>query len=874
MSLLHGRVSRGASKVHGNARCRGTGRPWARGAAGLTLTAGALLGVVGIASAPTSASTVVQTQNFAYTGALQNWTVPPDTTQLIVTANGASGQNGQAGIAGTHGGTGGDGYQIVSTLAVGGANTIQPGDSLAVYVGGQGGNTQLSMFGGGGGGSGSEQGGNGGQGGGGSAVEDQTATYWTDIADGGGGGAGADGFEGNSGPNGGSGYNNGDAFNSPGGSAGLAPAVCTTPPGSPTSGGTGGNAGTLTASGGGGGGGGGCPGGGGGGAGDTGGFPGGGGGTGAPYGVSIDSNATAPSGNGSVSIQYTQQIPVAPTITSANAITFTVGHHGGFTVTTGAATSPTAALSEIGALPGGVGFVDNGDGTATLSGTPNAGTGGTYAISFVATNTASPPAIQSFTMTVDEPPTITSPLMASFTTAGPGSFTVTTTGFPAAAIHETGALDGLTFTDNGNGTATLAGTPTAGGTFPLTIQAGNGTGPVAVATLEVTVDQSPTITSANATTFTVGQAGTFTVTTGATTSPTAALTETGPLPTGLQFTDDGDGTATIAGTAAATTGGTYSLVLLASNGSGPSASQAFTLTVDEAPTLGAGNADFVLSSPGSFTVEGSGFPAPSLTQAGPLPTGLHFTDNGDGTATIAGTPSSLTQGPVTVVVTGTNAAGTASANVTLVVTTGDSWLATANGSVLALGASPVYGSMQGRALSSPVVTMAATPDGGGYWLAAGDGGIFAFGDAAFDGSMGGQPLNKPIVGMAATADGGGYWLVASDGGIFAFGDAAFHGSMGGQPLNKPIAGMAAAPTGGYWLVALDGGIFTFDASYEGSAGSSALKEPVVGMTATADGGGYSLTTGDGNVLSYGDATLNGPFGAFPLNGPVVAITTP
>ena len=38
--------------------------------------------------------------------------------------------------------------------------------------------------------------------------------------------------------------------------------------------------------------------------------------------------------------------------------------------------------------------------------------------------------------------------------------------------------------------------------------------------------------------------------------------------------------------------------------------------------------------------------------------------------------------------------------------------------------------------------------------------------------MGGKPLNTPIVGMAATPDGGGYWLVASDGGIFSFGDAA------------------------------------------------------------------------------------------------------
>ena len=37
---------------------------------------------------------------------------------------------------------------------------------------------------------------------------------------------------------------------------------------------------------------------------------------------------------------------------------------------------------------------------------------------------------------------------------------MTTTGFPISALTETGALPtGVTFVDNGDGTATLAGTP-------------------------------------------------------------------------------------------------------------------------------------------------------------------------------------------------------------------------------------------------------------------------------------------------------------------------------------------------------------------------------------------------------------------------------
>ena len=42
--------------------------------------------------------------------------------------------------------------------------------------------------------------------------------------------------------------------------------------------------------------------------------------------------------------------------------------------------TPTPALSESGTLPSGVSFVDNGNGTATLAGTPAAGTQGTYPI--------------------------------------------------------------------------------------------------------------------------------------------------------------------------------------------------------------------------------------------------------------------------------------------------------------------------------------------------------------------------------------------------------------------------------------------------------------------------------------------------------------
>ena len=89
----------------------------------------------------------------------------------------------------------------------------------------------------------------------------------------------------------------------------------------------------------------------------------------------------------------------APTITSANATTFTIGQTGTFNVqTTGV---PTPSLSVTGSLPSGVSFVDNGNGTAMLSGTPAVGTAGSYSLTFTATNGVGNAATANFTLTVN-----------------------------------------------------------------------------------------------------------------------------------------------------------------------------------------------------------------------------------------------------------------------------------------------------------------------------------------------------------------------------------------------------------------------------------------------------------------------------------------
>ena len=375
---------------------------------------------------------------------------------------------------------------------------------------------------------------------------------------------------------------------------------------------------------------------------------------------------TASNGMGSNATQnFTLNIQQAPAITSGNITTFTVGTAGTFSVTTSGFPFPT--LTETGALPTGVTFKDNGNGTASLAGTPAASTGGTYSLSVKATNGVGSPATQTLTLTVDQGPAITSAASATFALGAAGSFSVTTTGLPTPSLSETGALPtGVTFVDNGNGTATLAGTPSGtAGAYSITIKATNSVSS-ATQSFTLTVGQSPAITSGTSTTFTVGTAGTFSVTT--TGFPTPSLSETGALPTGVTFVDNGNGTATLAGTPAAATGGTYSLTIKAHNGAGADATQSFTLTVNQAPAFtSATSTSFALGAAGSFTVTTTGLPAPALIETGALPTGVTFTDNGNGTATLAGTPASGTLGTYSLTLKATNSVNSATQTFTLTV---------------------------------------------------------------------------------------------------------------------------------------------------------------------------------------------------------------
>ena len=227
--------------------------------------------------------------------------------------------------------------------------------------------------------------------------------------------------------------------------------------------------------------------------------------------------------------------------------------------------------------------MDNGDGTATLAGTPAAGTGGTYALTFTADNGVGAPAVQTFTLSVSGAPGFTSAAATTFPINAPGTFAVTTTGFPVPTITRGGAAlpSGITWLDNGDGTGTLSGTAAAGtgGTYSLTFTASNGIGAPVVQTFTLTVNGAPAFTSANATTFTLNTAGTtFQVVMTGSPAPTVSVTA-GVLPTGLTLSSAG----LLSGTP--TQSGSFPVTLTATNGTLPNATQAFTVVVNAAPAI-------------------------------------------------------------------------------------------------------------------------------------------------------------------------------------------------------------------------------------------------------------------------------------------------
>ena len=123
----------------------------------------------------------------------------------------------------------------------------------------------------------------------------------------------------------------------------------------------------------------------------------GGGGAGSSYSAS-DYTVTAASTAPAVTLSEV----LAPVFTSASSTTLTAGKKGSFLVCAPAAVDPTFTVT--GTLPAGIHLVDNGDGSASLTGTPT-GAPGKYTFTVTATDSAGATS-QRFTLTIDPATTL------------------------------------------------------------------------------------------------------------------------------------------------------------------------------------------------------------------------------------------------------------------------------------------------------------------------------------------------------------------------------------------------------------------------------------------------------------------------------------
>jgi hypothetical protein len=125
----------------------------------------------------------------------------------------------------------------------------------------------------------------------------------------------------------------------------------------------------------------------------------------------------------------------------------------------------------------------------------------------------------------------------------------------------------------------------------------------------------------------------------------------GNLPSGVTLSSSG----LLSGTPSAF--GSFSFAAKVTDAGDPSQMQSasFTLSVDQNPTItSAGSATFRVGSAGSFTVTATGYPAPSLSESGALPSGVGFNSS---TGVLSGTPGLGTDGSYLLTFTASNGVG-------------------------------------------------------------------------------------------------------------------------------------------------------------------------------------------------------------------------
>ncbi|QNU15842.1 putative Ig domain-containing protein [Thermomonas sp. XSG] len=369
--------------------------------------------------------------------------------------------------------------------------------------------------------------------------------------------------------------------------------------------------------------------------------------------TATDTLLTGPGAPFSIAQNYTVDVP-APTIvvTPATLPNPTANTAYSQTINASGGVAPYVFAVTAGALPAGLSLNPT---TGVITGTSN--TVGTFNFTITATDANGQLGLQAYTLTIAAPVlsmtpalgTLNAPYGAAYSQAftasgGSGNFSYVLTGSLPA---------GMSFSGN-----TLSGTPTAPGSYPITVTATDTllTGPGAPFSIaqNYTVDvPAPTIvvTPATLPNPTANTAYSQTINASGGVAPYVFAVTAGALPAGLSLNPT---TGVITGTS--NTVGTFNFTITATDANGQLGLQAYTLTIaapvlSMTPAPGTLNAPYGAAYSQAFTASG-GSGNFSYVLTGSLPAGMSFSGN-----TLSGTPTVPGSYPITVTATDTTLTG-------------------------------------------------------------------------------------------------------------------------------------------------------------------------------------------------------------------------
>jgi hypothetical protein len=246
-------------------------------------------------------------------------------------------------------------------------------------------------------------------------------------------------------------------------------------------------------------------------------------------------------------------------------------------------------------------------------------------------------------------PVITTTCPTTVYQGSPYTCPVTATGFPTPSLSASGAPSGISFTDNGNGTGSLGGSPTESGSFPVTITASNGVGVPATQAFTLTVDPStaPVITT-DPLSQSVYAGATATFTAAASGTPTPNVQWQVSVDEGATWIDTALTTTTISGMPTAFVNG-WEFRAVFTNGGGSATTTAATLTVlpDIGPKITTQpiSQSVTLGGTVTFTAAASGTPTPTVQWQVSVDGGTTWIDApGLTTPSISGVPTPFVNG--------------------------------------------------------------------------------------------------------------------------------------------------------------------------------------------------------------------------------------